>query len=234
MDSRFSRPALAVFEAAFGPWRAARLIGPLLSGVPRSLRGNRPLLLASNHVSWWDAFTLRELHRALRPDAPLYTVMLESELRRFPFFRWLGAVGVEPGRPSSLLRCVRFLTARAAERRDLVVLFFPQGRIWPSHRRPLGFEGGAALLARTLGAVVLPVAQHVEPLSRVRPTAMISVGEPLEAEEVEGELEGRVEEEADRILAFLARHGEAAARVWPRAGERLPDATLAPRTEPAR
>lgn len=222
MGSRFSRPALALFEAAFGPWRAARLIGPLLSGLPRALPSDRPLLVASNHVSWWDAFTLRELHRALRPRAPLYTVMLESELRRFPFFRRLGAVGVEPGSPSSLLRCVRFLAERAEERSDLVVLFFPQGRIWPSHRRPLGFHGGAALLARRLGAVVLPVAQHVEPLSRVRPTALVSAGEPLEPEEVPEALESRVEGEADRILSFLARHGEAAPRRWPGAWERLP------------
>lgn len=221
MDSRFSRAALAAFELLFTPWRRRRLRAVLLTGLPEGLPAGRPLLLAANHVSWWDAFLLREVHRALRPAAPLYTVMRLRELERIPFFRWTGAVGIEPAFPATVLAALRFLRERVQERPDSVVLFFPQGRIWPSHRRPLGFRRGVELFARRLAPVVLPVAIHLEPLSTAAPTAFLSVGEPVEGAPDAREMEARVEAELDALLAFLARHGEDAPRAWPEPRGRL-------------
>ncbi len=179
MDSRWQSPAVRAFELFFRPWRDAR-VRTLVAGLPRGLPDGVPLLLAANHVSWWDPFTLREVQRALRPRAPFFTVLLEAELARRPFFQRLGVVGLDPASPASLRACIRQLRRLLDEHPDGAICFFPQGRIWPSFRRPLGFRPGIGLLARELGPmIVLPIGLHVEPLSATRPTVFAAAAEPV-------------------------------------------------------
>ena len=224
MDSRFSPLAVRAFEAFFRPWRDRR-VRTLIAGLPAHLPDDVPLLLAANHVSWWDPFTLREVQRILRPASPVFVVMLESELARRPYFRRMGVHGIRPGSGASLRACVRALRRRLNERPDGTVIFFPQGRIWPSFRRPLGFHPGVGLLARELAPiVVLPVALHVEPLNSTRATVFAAAADPIRPD---GRLdpallEATIEGELDALLAFLARHGEDAPRHWPGSAGRLP------------
>lgn len=189
-----------------------------------------PILLVANHVSWWDGFLLREVQRRLRPDAPLHVIMLEEELRRVPVFRWMGAVPLSAS-PMGARMLLRRLRHHLEERPNAVIGYFPQGRIWPSHRRPLGFERGGGWLASHLAPIaVVPVGLHLEPLTRPAPAAFISVGAPMMVGEdflVNGAapaLETRVTAAVDAILACTRRHGEASPRRWTggcaRGGER--------------
>ena len=228
MGSRFSPAAVGAFELLFRPWMRRRVHAVRVAGLPVGLPPARPLLLAANHVSWWDGFILREVQRALRPGAPLYTVMSRTELARLPFFRRLGVVGIDPSSRGSVLGALRCLEVRVRERPDAVVVFFPQGRIWPSFRRPLGFQRGVELFARRLSSVVLPVGVHAEPLNTVAPTFFVSVGEPLEWAPGVEELERRVEAELDAVLGFVSTHGEEAPRGWPGPHRRLSPGAGAP------
>jgi 1-acyl-sn-glycerol-3-phosphate acyltransferase len=226
MDSRWQPPAVRAFELFFRPWRDAR-VRTLAAGLPRALPERVPLLLAANHVSWWDPFTLREVQRALRPHAPFFTVMLEAELARRPFFRRMGVVGLDPASSASLRACIRQLRRLLDQHPDGSICFFPQGRIWPSFRRPLGFRPGVGLLVRELGPmVVLPVGLHVEPLSATRPTVFASAAAPIPVDRRLDPVanERAVEGELDAIHAFLSRHGEEAMRHWPGPHGRLPPA----------
>jgi 1-acyl-sn-glycerol-3-phosphate acyltransferase len=219
MRSRFSPAKLAAFELFFRPWRRRRIHATRLAGLPRDLP-RLPLVLVANHVSWWDGFTLREVHRLLRPRAPVWTLMTGRELTRSPFLRSIGGFGIDPDHPASVRGALRFLRARVAERPDATVIVFPQGRIWPAHRRPLGFRRGVEAFARAVSpCVVLPLAIHHEPLTASAPTVFVSAGEPVWVGDGERPdavlLEGAVEAESDRILDFLSRHGEDAPRHWP-------------------
>ncbi|HEU4561495.1 MAG TPA: 1-acyl-sn-glycerol-3-phosphate acyltransferase [Longimicrobium sp.] len=224
MRSRFSPAALAAFELFFRPWQRRRLNAVRITGLPRALPGDLPLVLAANHVSWWDTFTLREVHRILRPSAPLYTVASERELKHLPWFRLTGAFGVDAAQPASVLAAIRFLRDRVRERRDATVIFFPQGRIWPSHRRPLGFRRGIEAFTRPIApCLVLPIALHHEPGTTSAPTVYVSVGAPIHVtRSLDADLlESVVEAESDAILDFLSLHGEDAERNWPGPFRRL-------------
>jgi 1-acyl-sn-glycerol-3-phosphate acyltransferase len=228
MRSRFSPLALRAFESFFLPWQRRRLAATLLAGLPRNLPADLPLVLASSHVSWWDAFTLRHLHRALRPAAPVYTAMTERELRRFPFFRLIGVFGIDPESAGAVRGALRFWEERTRERRDSTLIYFPQGRIWPSHRRPLGFQRGVELFARRASpCAVLPVALHHEPLSASAPTVFAYAGEPMVTDGGDVDhlrIEQAVEAASDALLAFVAEHGEETPRAWPGPFGRLPAA----------
>ncbi|MEZ4422674.1 MAG: 1-acyl-sn-glycerol-3-phosphate acyltransferase [Gemmatimonadota bacterium] len=201
-------------------WALRHLILPVLFrglhavrflGEPHVPRG-RPLLVLANHVSWWDGFLVERLVRRLRPQAPLYTVMLERELARAPFLRLTGGLGLVPGSMAGTRALLRALERERARRNDLVVQFFPQGSIYPSRRRPLGFQDGFQLVARALGdAVLLPVGIHLEPFNHPRSTALVTAGEPWDAGvdlPSAVDVERRVTHLLDDVLAAVDRDGE--------------------------
>jgi hypothetical protein len=211
---RYSALAFRAFDLALAPWRATHLHRAPIPALPVGLPDDRPLLLVANHTSWWDGFLLRDVHRLLRPRSPMYTVMTRTELERRPLFRHLGCVPVEPGSPSSLLALLRGLRAAVARRPDASIVYFPQGRIWPSSRRPLGFLRGVELVARAVAPChVLPIALHVEPLQRAAATAFVLPGRPVawpgDGATV-GTLERTVTDRLDSLARFLSEHGESA------------------------
>lgn len=208
-----------------------------LAGVPGDLRdGREPILVVANHCSWWDGFLVRELHRRLRPGSPFLTVMLEEQLRRHPFLRLLGGIGLVPGSTASLRGVMRTLEGLRQRDPGLLVLLFPQGRLWPAHRRPLDFRPGIRGVRRALGpSWVLPVGIHLSPGARPGQEAWISVGEPVHPEDPGGSdpvaMEARVTAELDAVLGFLSRWGEEAVHRWPGEGGRLERAPAAPARE---
>lgn len=208
------------FEAVFRPWMSRRLGGLHLTGLDRALPADRPLIFAANHVSWFDGFLVRELHRRLRPGVPLYTLMGHEQLGRNGFLRRLGVLDLDAERPAALKGLLRRLDAERAATPGMAISMFPQGRIWPASRRPLGFRGGIAHLVRRLApAVVVPVGIRLEPLTTVAPHAFVAVGHPM----ADGAfslpaLESAVAGQLDAIERLLAEHGEDAPAFWP--GER--------------
>jgi 1-acyl-sn-glycerol-3-phosphate acyltransferase len=211
--ARYSRAAFGSFDLFFRPWRASRLTTAPIMGLPAELPAGRPLLLVANHTSWWDGFLVRDVHLALRRTAPMYTVMNRAELERLPFFRLLGAVPLEVGSSSSLLRLLRCLRTAVRARPYSSVVYFPQGRIWPAWKRPLGFLGGVELVTRALApCCILPIGIHIESLNHARPTAFVSVGPVISYPEQQATsqvLEDAVSAQLDTLAALLARHGEA-------------------------
>ncbi len=211
-----SRRAWIGFEVVFRPWMRRRFAGihvrlPTNASVPSGL----PILLVANHVSWWDGFLLREVHRRMRPEALFHVVMAEKELRRWPFLRWLGAVPLGAG-PMAARSTLRSLDAVCGTG-NAVIGYFPQGKIWPSRRRPLGFRRGGDWLAGRLAPVtVCPVALHIEPLNRSAPSAFVLVGSPVVVRRAPaaGFLESRVTRALDELHVFLDERGETAATGW--------------------
>jgi 1-acyl-sn-glycerol-3-phosphate acyltransferase len=216
-----------MFELGLRPLMAMLLDSVVFARLPRIPVADRPLLVLPNHVSWWDGFLVRRLQQRVRPHGRLYSIMLEQELRKAPFLRRLGAIGMSPGSLPSVRRMFRVIREVARENPEAVVQFYPQGRIYPSFRRPLGLEPGFERLMSVLdGPLVLPVALHIEPLNRLRPTAFVVCGslldptrDPVDRDAVEAEITGRL----DWLQALLGRHGE-----------RVIEALNAPTDAPAR
>ena len=92
------------------------------------------------------------------------------------------------------------------------------------HKRPLDFKPGLARLVERIGPFeIYPVAVHIEPLQNKKPTAFVSVGEPLSyrMKMPAGEIESHVTAELDALLSFVSRYGENAIDAWPDVNTRL-------------
>ena len=119
-------------------------------------------VLAPSHQSWWDGYVLREV--AWQLGQPFSILMSERQLTTFPFLRLVGAIGAHELRPAlRLLQAGHWLAV------------FPEGRIEPygAVRR---VEPGAAWLAQTSGAALIPVALRVVLRGQPRPEAYLRFG----------------------------------------------------------
>lgn len=175
-----------------------------------------PTVYLANHVSYWDGFLVRRVHQHLQRSGPLYSVMLHRELKRYPFLRWIGAAGITSGNVGSIRSLQRFLEARRT-RPDLGLAVFPQGAIWPTSRFPLHFRRGWEFAANALGDPwIQPVAIHLEPGNRPKPTAFITLGSPWRHTSLSV---GR-QSHAERAVATLLNQSQTRLGLF---GERAPD-----------
>ena len=157
---------------------ARRMDGVHVAGLEqtRALAARGPLVLAPNHVAWWDPFLLVALDEALGTEG--YALMDAANLRKLPFFGWLGAVPLDRSSPGAAGAGLRDAAARA-DRPGRALWLFPQGRQRPAHLRPLGLKPGIVTLARLADAPVVPVSLAYPFREAPEPAAAIVFGEPL-------------------------------------------------------
>ncbi|MBS3933324.1 MAG: lysophospholipid acyltransferase family protein [Truepera sp.] len=150
------------------PWLIRRSLATKLHAVYLAQPARLPpggVVLVANHHSWWDGylvwFLLQRLGRKL-------TVMMDREqLKRFRFFRHLGAIAHTE---------VRLALRRLAG--GEVVLIFPEAAL-----RPAGWvenlQPGAVFLAERAKTPIVPLAIRVLMRGAEHPEALLSLGEPL-------------------------------------------------------
>ncbi len=113
-----------------------------------------PVTFAATHVAWWDGVLMVVLDDLLGCQSRF--VMDDTNLRKFPFFRAIGAIGLDRSSPMAPRRAL--LTARKhLSGPNNAVWMFPQGRQRPRHVRPLGLQPGLEFLQRKTRGHVVPV-----------------------------------------------------------------------------
>jgi 1-acyl-sn-glycerol-3-phosphate acyltransferase len=167
-----------------------------------------PLILAANHVNWWDSFLVVTVDEALGGEGR--ALMDEENLRSLPFFARLGALPLRPTRArTDLGEAATRLTEPGHS-----LWIFPQGAHRPPHLRPLGFGRGVELLAaQAPAAEIVPVALQYAWGEQPGPGAWIDLGAPLRAADVAVRGGARCVEAAvvrglERIDAALLQTGD--------------------------
>lgn len=164
-----------------------------------------PVLLIANHTAWWDPLVALWLTLGKLEDVRSYGMMDAANLRRFRFFRWVGAFGVDRTSRRDGARASRY-AIELLQRPRTAVWLFPQGAEQPPHV-PLRFEPGAAGIARrTPGVRVIPVAFAYVFEGDERPHAYVSIGAAMSTSAA---ADPRAQEAAvDAERARVARHLE--------------------------
>ncbi|MFT3773511.1 MAG: lysophospholipid acyltransferase family protein [Minicystis sp.] len=147
----------------------------------RALSAAGPILVISNHTSWWDPLViLHASEHLIGVDG--HALMDAKNLRRLPFFALVGAFGVDLDNPADGAAVIRY-AARLLDRAGRLVWVFPQGRERPITERPLGFRPGSAEIARVAKhATTVPAALRYEFAGTEKPELYLSFGEPVPVE----------------------------------------------------
>jgi len=179
---RISRTALRVFAKCARrmlrrDFHAVRLAGevPDFAAVPR----DEPLIVFTNHASWWDPLTCLFLSRLFLADRSHYAPIDARGLERYGILRKLGFFGVEQESAKGGREFLR--TARAILATSGAVLWItPQGAFRDSRARPPAFAPGLGhLVAKLDRATLLPLAFEYPFWDEKTPEALCRFGEPV-------------------------------------------------------
>lgn len=155
----------------------------LVNDCPK-LSDNEHIIYTPNHISWWDGFFIDYIIKNFSARK-MYIMMLEEQLKRFWFFKKLGAYSINPGENGSILSTIRYTGEILKSRKNLLVLF-PQGAIEPFEKRPLTIKKGLKLFIENGPAelVVIPVAFKIQYFNEKKPSVIARFGQILKAETV--------------------------------------------------
>lgn len=143
--------------------------------VLKELDRQQPVIFYANHSNWWDGLIVFYICRdLLKLDG--YLMMLARQLRKYSFFRWIGAFSVDRDSPISAFRSLQYAASLLNEgkpRRS--VWIFPQGELLPNDVRPLTFLRGLGWLVENVPqAQVVAVTFRYEFMQEQLPEVFLS------------------------------------------------------------
>lgn len=151
----------------------------LVNSIP-NIPGDKSLIITPNHISWWDGFFIDFVSQH-RLNRKLYLMILETTLKRFWFFRKLGAYSIEPANPRSIIDTIKYTNKILLDKRNFVVTY-PQGEIEPFGKRPLSIKEGLKLFLKenTNQKIIMPVGFKIQYYNEKKPAVLCRFGEQLE------------------------------------------------------
>lgn len=130
-----------------------------------------PVTFAATHVAWWDGILMVILDDLLGCESRF--MMDEVNLRKLPFLKSIGAIGIDRSSPIAPRRAL--VTARKhLSAPNNAVWIFPQGKQRPRHIRPLGLQPGIEFLQRRSNGYVVPVTIGYGFRESHRPAAVVT------------------------------------------------------------
>ena len=129
---------------------------------------NKALLILANHISWWDGFWIHYLNLKVFKRRQFF-MMLEEQLQRHSFFRFLGGFSIKKGSRESIIS-LNYAAEKLKDKRNLLFMF-PQGKINSMHEQNIRFEKGVEYLLKKVDSQVqvVFVANVIDYFSNAKP-----------------------------------------------------------------
>ncbi len=161
-----------------------------------ALPAGRPVVVFTNHPSWWDPAMFVLVHCTLLRGRAGFGPIEAAALARYGLLRRMGMFGIEADSRAGAATFLR-LGARVLADPSGVLWVTAQGRFADARQRPVVLRPGLAHLARLApDALLLPLAAEYPFWNESRPEALLRFGAPVEADA----LRGRSARDGTRIL----------------------------------
>ena len=150
------------------------------AALPAAVAG-RPVIIYSNHPSWWDPALYILLCTLLFPGRRGYGPMDAKALGKYGLFERMGVFGITLDSPRG---AARFLSTSLRVLSDPASILWitAEGEFTDPRRRPIQLRPGLAHLARRVpGAVILPLAIEYTFWNESKPEALARFGTPIES-----------------------------------------------------
>ena len=153
----------------------------VMGSAPAAPALERPLVIYSNHASWWDPLVAVVLNQELFPGKTVFAPMDANALERYGIFRRLGMFGVEQGTRRGAAQCLRQVRG-ILHAPNTALWLTPQGRFADARERPVRFKAGVGHLPGMVDEVYfLPVAIEYAFWEERLPEILVRIGEPYRA-----------------------------------------------------
>lgn len=165
--------------------------------------GSRKTIYFLNHTSWWDGLIPLLLNRKLfRQDAR--AMMEDKQMKKYRFFKWLGAFSVNLKDASAALPSLRY-AVKSLQSPGTALYIYPEGKIEPFTTRPEFQKGLGWISNQCPDADVVPVGICFSTAASSKPQLFIKIGKPVAADHSldSNTLNEIFEKEMNRLLESL-------------------------------
>lgn len=107
-----------------------------------------PILIISNHFSWWDGFWAEYLNLKLFRRKFFYFMMLEEQLEKNRFLNYTGGFSIKK-KARSIIESLDYTAGLLTDYRNYV-LVFPQGEIHSLYNDKIHFDKGLEFILKKL------------------------------------------------------------------------------------
>ncbi len=156
-------------------------------GNPPIIPEETGLIITPNHISWWDGFFADYLiSKKINRDT--YLMMLEKELKKYPFFRKVGAYSITPDNRQDILESLRY-SAEIVNKNENTIIVYPQGEIEDFNKRPLTIKNGFTKIGKLSGTdiSILPIAFKIQYYNEKLPSILCRCGRVLKSSVIEND-----------------------------------------------
>jgi 1-acyl-sn-glycerol-3-phosphate acyltransferase len=139
-----------------------------------------PVILAPNHSTWWDGFFVYILNQHFF-QRKFYIMILEEQLIQYKFFQKIGGYSISQDSPKSIIQSLEFTSKIMRLYPNSLITIFPQGKLFPSFKKPLFFKKGIEKVIKLYGdnVTVLPLSIRIEFLNEEKPNVYFAFGTPF-------------------------------------------------------
>ena len=147
--------------------------------------GDAPLVIYTNHPSWWDPILFMLLSQEVFPDKTAYGPMDSAALEKYGFLTKLGVFGVEQGTRAGVIQFLRM--GESILKSDGSTLWITaEGRFTDPRRRPVDLRPGLSHLVRRVGKVTaIPLAVEYTFWNERLPEILVRFGESVDFTEAD-------------------------------------------------
>jgi 1-acyl-sn-glycerol-3-phosphate acyltransferase len=155
------------------------IVNPL-PNIPKE----KSLIITPNHISWWDGFFVYYTGKKYI-NRKFHIMVLESTLKKYWFFRKLGAFSINPQSSKSVAETFKYSREILKSAKNCLISY-PQGEIEPYEKRPLALKEGIRSLLMPLkeSTVVLPIGYRIEYYDKKHPALFCRFGNPVSGIEI--------------------------------------------------
>ncbi len=173
------------------------------TGVPAAHTG-RPLIVYTNHPSWWDPALFILAFPKLFPGRLAFGPMERSALGRYRLFERMGIFAIDPGTQQGA-RDFLHAADRGLARPHALLCITAEGAFTDARVRPVRLRPGLAHLARRAPhAVFLPLALEYGFWNESRPEALLRFGKPVDLACNPADIQSRLEDALAQTMDALA------------------------------
>ncbi|MDQ3021517.1 MAG: lysophospholipid acyltransferase family protein [Bacteroidota bacterium] len=146
----------------------------LINEIP-DVTNCKGLIVTPNHFSWWDGFFIEYLMRKFT-KRKLFIMMLEKQLKRFWFFKYLGAFSIRQKSIFSLSETIKYARTILTSSFSYLV-FYPQGEIQNYEKKFIKLKRGLIAVTSDIECSVLIVSFKIIYRADKKPDVYCRFGE---------------------------------------------------------
>ncbi len=150
---------------------------------------NSALIISPNHISWWDGF-FAEYAFSKFIKRKIHLMMLEEQLRKFWFFKKIGAYSINPKNSKSIIETAEY-TKKILNISSNYVVLYPQGEIESFEKKPISIKNGLKYFINGIerDVCILPAAFKIQYYNEKNPAVILRFGELINGKEVSNDYE---------------------------------------------